>query len=101
MLSCKTREDEFTILAFHVHVAGAVTLYAPSSVLQRNAGTGQFWPGVLYLVAGSLYFTAGTLGYFLSHFAILSTRDKRTKNFAVILFICIMMLTLLVVGKLF
>lgn len=60
--------------------AGAITLFSPSSVSQRNAGTDQFWPGVLYLCAAVLYLVACLLGYFISHYNILNSRDKKTKS---------------------
>ena len=69
-------------------------------VLFLDAGAENFWPGIMYLVAGALYFIAASLGYFMSHFAILNTRDKRTKNCAATLFLIIMLFTLVVVGKL-
>lgn len=61
-------------------VVGAITLFSPTSISQRNAGTYQFWPGVLYLCAGVLYLVACFLGYFISHYNILNSRDKKTKS---------------------
>lgn len=98
MLNKTSGGHNFNFFSFFV-VAGAVTLFSASSVLQRNSGTENFWPGVMYLVAGGLFLAAALLGYFISHFSILNARDKRTKSFAVLLFIFIMATSLLVVGK--
>jgi len=67
--------------------------------LSIGAGSENFWPGVMYLVAGGLYAFAALQGYFISHFAVLNARDKRTKSFSVALFIFVMLLTILIVGK--
>jgi len=53
----------------------------------------------MYIVAGGLYTVAALLGYFISHFRVLNTRDKRIKILSVILFIVVLLLTLLVIGK--
>ena len=53
----------------------------------------------MYLVAGCLFTIAAILGYFISHYSVLNTRDKRVKMFGIALFIVTLMLTLLIVGK--
>lgn len=78
---------------------GSILLFAPSSILNINTISTKSWPGLVYLIAAALYALAALLGYCISRFAILNTRDKHAKSFMVYLFIAVMLLTLSAVGK--
>ncbi len=81
---------------------GAVLLYSPSSILKIDKGNLlKSWPGVVYLIAAALYAIAALLGFWMSRYSILNSRDKRAKLFIVLLFILVMTLTLLSVAALF
>lgn len=81
---------------------GAVLLFSPSSILKIDTDSLiKSWPGVMYLIAAALYAMAALLGYCMSRFSILNSRDKRTKSFMVLLFILVMTLSLLSVAVLF
>jgi hypothetical protein len=101
----KSRESNIplwlTLPTIGCFAIGAITLFSPSSVSQRNAGTDQFWPGVLYLCAAVLYLVACLLGYFISHYNILNSRDKKTKSAAIVVFIFMVMTTLLLLATIF
>lgn len=80
-------------------LTGALLLFLPSSALRYDIGETYYWPGVVFLISGSFYFFAALLGWFISTFSILNARDKRTKNYAILLYIGTLGFTLLSVGK--
>lgn len=91
-----------TLPMFGCAFTGAVLLFSPSSILKIDTDTLiKSWPGVLYLIAAALYAIAALLGYCMSRFSILNSRDKRTKSCMILLFIFVMTLTLLSVAALF
>lgn len=57
-------------------------------------------PGVAYCVGGICYVIAAILGYCISKFAILNSRDKHTKSCMVLLFILVMLVTIFAMGTL-
>lgn len=84
-------------------IVGSVTvgltfLYGQSSVLSVQSNIK--WVGVLYMVSGALFFLAAILGWSISVFSILNSRDKRNKSIGVLLFIGIKATNALLIGKL-
>lgn len=57
------------------------------------------WPGVVLFGTSGLYFIAAVLGHIISSLPILNNRDKRAKLAALTLFIGIMILAMLSMGK--
>lgn len=80
---------------------GSILLFSPSSIVQQASKSGSSWIGVVYLVCGLTFFISGLLGWFISAFSILNSRDKRNKICAVLLFITLMMGTILLIGTIF
>jgi tellurite resistance protein TehA-like permease len=80
---------------------GAILLYSPSSLLSESSGADASWIGVIYLVAGSLFFVALLMGWFLSTFSIRNSIDKKNKNLAVIIFIGVMAANTVMLATLF
>ena len=76
---------------------GLTLLYANSSVL--SAQTEQSWVGALFLASGSLFLVAAILGWAISAVSILNSRDKQNKKIGVLLFIGIMTINAILVGK--
>ena len=75
---------------------GAIILFSPSSATESNFN---YFSGVVYIVSGGLFFIAAVLGYLISAYSILNSRDKRRKSIAVNLFIGLMMFSAISVGK--
>ena len=79
---------------------GAIFLFSPSSALGSvHTESNNAWIGVLYIVCGATFFIAALLGWFISAFSILNSRDKRNKNLAVLFFIGVTGFTTLLVGE--
>lgn len=79
---------------------GCILLFSPSSIVQA-LGTESSWIGIVYLTCGATFFLSAMLGWFISAFSILNSRDKRNKICAVLLFISLMMCTILLLGTIF
>jgi hypothetical protein len=82
-------------------LVGAILLYSPSSLLSESSGAESSWIGVIYLVAGSLFFVALLMGWFLSTFSIRNSIDKKNKNIAVLVFIGVMAANTVMLATLF
>lgn len=70
---------------------GLLYTFSTSSVLSARSGNNTLaWIGPLYIATGGLFFLASILGAFIGSYSILSTRHKRYKLVAVMLFILVM-----------
>ncbi len=67
---------------------GVILLYSNTSVL-RKGDSNSSWIAFIYLITGGLFLLAAALGWYISAFSILNSRDKRSKHVAVILFIMV------------
>ncbi|GAX09907.1 hypothetical protein FisN_11Lh108 [Fistulifera solaris] len=69
---------------------GLLFVFSSSSELVNQADrSSTFWVGLLFVAAGGLFFLAAILGWFISSYTILNTRDKRYKMLAVNFFLII------------
>jgi len=80
---------------------GCILLYSPSSVFQIASNSSSAWIGVVYLICGITFLISALLGWFISSFSILNSRDKKYKIGAVVLFIGLMMTTIILIGTIF
>jgi hypothetical protein len=82
-------------------VVGAVFRFSQSSVLSARSGSTYSWVGVGYMACGALFFITACLGWFISTFSILSSRDKRYKHVSVMVFIFLMGITSFILTVIF
>lgn len=82
-------------------VVGAVFRYSPSSVLSVENESSYSWMGTAFMASGILFMLAAALGWFISSFSILSSRDKRYKHLSVMIFIFIMAVTSFILTVIF
>ena len=80
---------------------GATLLFAPSSAVSNATDSEVFWVGVAYMASGGCFLMAALLGWFISAYSVLNSRDKQHKQIAVSLFIATMVLTLVVLVAVF
>jgi len=78
---------------------GLTFLYSKSSVL--SAQSRENWVGVLFVVSGSSFLIASLLGWAVSAFSILNSRDKRNKHITVLLFIGCMVVNAALIAAIF
>lgn len=78
--------------------AGTSLLYAPQSLISKD-DSGLFWIGVCYLITGATFTVSALLGWFISAKSVMNLRDKTHKLVAVYLFIIMMIVTIVAVGK--
>jgi len=80
---------------------GATLLFAPSSAVGNETGSEVFWIGVAYMASGGCFLVAALLGWFISAYSVLNSRDKQHKQIAVSLFIATMLLTIFILVVIF
>jgi hypothetical protein len=83
-------------------LAGGATLaFSPSSATIKETGSEVFWVGVAYISSSGSFLVAALLGWFISGYSVLNSRDKQHKKIAVSLFITTIILTIFFVGAIF
>jgi hypothetical protein len=80
---------------------GATLLFSPSSAVGNEIGSEVFWVGVAYFASGGSFLFAVLLGWFISTYSVLNSRDKLHKQIAVSLFIATMVLTIFILMVVF
>ena len=80
---------------------GATLLFSPSSAVGNEMGSEVFWVGVAYFASGGSFLFAVLLGWFISTYSVLNSRDKLHKQIAVSLFIATMVLTIFILMVVF
>ena len=80
---------------------GVVYGYAESSGLNTQTETEAAFIGPLYLAVGSLFLFTALLGWAISAYSILSTRDKHAKLLMIIAFIIGATLTVIILATIF
>ena len=80
---------------------GATLLFSPSSAVGNEMGSEVFWVGVAYFASGGSFLFAVLLGWFISTYSVLNSRDKLHKQIAVSLFIVTMVLTIFILMVVF
>jgi len=80
---------------------GILLLFVPSSIIRVASPSDSTWIGFVYLLCGCTFFISALLGWFISSYSILNSRDKRTKLFLVYVFMTIMITTVVLIGIIF
>ena len=76
---------------------GSMLQFAPQSLISNAPELS--WIGVTYLVTGVAFTISALLGWFISLKSVMNLRDKRHKEIAVYIFIIMMIMTILSIGK--
>ena len=76
---------------------GAILQFAPQSLIPNAPELS--WIGITYLVTGVAFTISALLGWFISLKSVMNLRDKTHKEIAVYLFIIMIIVTIISVGK--